>query len=386
MKATGFVPPPYPYDRLNELKPLAADFDGGLIDLSIGTPRDPSPEAVAVALAPLVEPPALGPEVGYPPSIGVPSLRESARDWMHRRFEVELGAEHLGICIGTKEIVASTPHYLHMRYPDRDTVLYPEISYPTYAMGATFAGCRSVAVPVDEQWRLRLDAIDPADAARALCLWVNSPGNPAGGLDDLDAAATWGRSNDVLVLSDECYIEYTWANPYGLDRANGVVGRSILESGTEGVLAVHSLSKRSNFAGGRIGFYAGDADLVYYLSEMRKHAGMMPPGPMQAAGAAAFADDAHVDVQRARYSERLELLAGILRRWGLDVSLPEGGFYLWIAAPEGDAWGLVERLIREGGVLASPGEFYGPAGTSYVRLALVESLERIEMIGTRLLG
>jgi len=366
--AEPYVPPPYPYDRLNTLKPRAEALEGGLIDLSIGTPRDPAPAAVTAALI------GSGTEVGYPPSAGVVDLRDAARGWFDRRFDVAVGADEIAACIGTKEFVASTPLYLHMRDPSRDTILYPEVAYPSYAMGATLAGCRAVPVAVDDQWRLRLDAVVPADRDRALAIWVNSPGNPAGGLDELDVAAAWGREHGVTVLSDECYIEFTWDGP----------GRSILESGTAGVVAIHSLSKRSNFAGGRIGVYAGDTELIWYLSEMRKHGGMMPPGPSQQAAIVAFGDDVHVDEQRERYAARLHRCAEILRSTGLTVELPSGGFYLWVAAPDGDAWALTEHLATVAGAIVSPGEFYGPAGSGFVRLAMVESLDRLELMAARL--
>jgi aspartate/methionine/tyrosine aminotransferase len=273
--------------------------------------------------------------------------------------------------MGTKELVAGIPHWLRLRSPHLDTVLYPAVSYPTYAMGATLAGCRAIAVPVDDGWRLRLDAIDPADAERAVCLWVNTPGNPAGGLDDLAAASAWGRAAGVPVLSDECYAEFTWDGP----------PRTILRHGTEGVLAVHSLSKRSNLAGARVGFYAGDLELVTYLAELRKHAGFMVPGPVQAAGAVAWADDAHVAAQRERYRERLDLLVDGLGELGLAATGPAGAFYVWAAAPDGDAWALAARLA-EAGVLVSPGEFYGEAGAGHVRIAAVQPTERIrEAVG-----
>lgn len=368
MTEPGFTPPPYPYDRLGPLKASAEAVPGGLIDLSVGTPFDPPPEAVVAALA---DPDAAR---AYPPSIGTPTYRSAAIGWLDRRLAVTVTPDELAACVGTKELVAGIPHWLRLRTPDRDTVLYPAVSYPTYAMGATLAGCRAVPVPVDDRWRIRLDAIDPADADRALCLWVNTPGNPAGGLDDLGAAAAWGRRHGVPVLSDECYVEFTWAGP----------PRSILQHGTDGVLAVHSLSKRSNLAGSRIGFYAGDADLVGYLSEVRKHAGFMPAGPDQAAGAVAWADDTHVEIQRARYRERLDLLAGALRGTGLDVADPDGAFYLWVPAPDGDAWALARRFAEEVGALVSPGEFYGEAAAGHVRLAVVQPTERLADLAGRL--
>lgn len=369
MTATpGFVPPPYPYDRLDEVKAVAAAHAGGCVDLSIGTPCDPPPASVLEALA------GSGAERGYPTSPGSGAYREAAAGWLARRFGVEVPAGQVAACIGTKEYVALLPQLLHLRNPDRDTILYPAISYPTYEMGAILGGCRAVAVPVDEHWRIDLSRIAEADAARALALWVNTPGNPAGGLDDLDAAAAWGRARGVPVFSDECYIEFTWAG----------AGRSILRNGTEGVVAVHSLSKRSNLAGARAGFYAGDAELVTYLSEVRKHAGLMVPGPVQAAAIAAFADDTHVDAQRVRYRARLERVAALLGRLGIEAHLPDGGFYLWVAAPEGDAWGLTRRLATELGILVSPGEFYGAAGAGHIRIAVVQPDAQLDLVEARL--
>ena len=366
----GYVPPPYPYDRLDELAAVAAAHDGGMVDLSIGTPCDPPPTSVMEAMA------RSGTARGYPPSIGTAAYRAAAAGWLARRFGVDIDPDQVAACVGTKELVAGLPHLMRLRRPDRDTVLYPAISYPSYAMGADLAGCRAVPVAVDDRWCIDLGSIDPADANRALCLWVNTPGNPAGGLDDLAAAADWGRARGIPVLSDECYIEFTWDGS----------GRSILTSGTDGVLAVHSLSKRSNLAGVRAGFYAGDADLVVYLRELRKHGGFMVPGPVQEAAVVAFDDDAHVDEQRDRYRSRLARLAGILDRMGIDAPLPQGGFYLWVRAPRGDAWGLARRLAAEAGMLVSPGEFYGPAGAGHVRIAAVQPDERLATAEARIGG
>jgi succinyldiaminopimelate transaminase len=363
--AEGFRPPPYPYDRLSELKALASSLPGGVVDLSIGTPIDPPPPAVVAALA------ASDSERGYPPSIGTVAFREAAARWVARRFAVELDAGLVGACIGTKEFVGTLPQWLKLRSPERDTVLYPAVSYPTYSMGATLAGCRSVAVPMTSDGRLQLDAVEPADAERALVLWVNSPGNPTGGVDDLGAVSGWGRAHGVPVFSDECYVEFTWSG----------AGHSVLEHGVDGVVAVHSLSKRSNLAGVRVGFYAGDPDLVRYLHEVRKHVGMMVPGPAQAAGVVALDDDAHVELQRRRYRRRLERTAEILGAWSdRPITLPAGGFYLWFDA--GDGWDFTERLAAAGGALVSPGEFYG--AERHVRVAVVQPDERIELVAERL--
>jgi aspartate/methionine/tyrosine aminotransferase len=339
-----------------------------VIDLSIGTPFDPPPASVIEALG------HSGTERGYPPSIGTPAFRQAAADWLNRIAGTDISPDMVRATIGSKEVVAGLPHWLKLRRPDLDTVLYPAVSYPSYAMGARLANCRAVPVPVNSNWQIDLGAIDPADAARALCLWVNTPGNPAGGIDDLDAAAEWGRANSVPVFSDECYIEFTWHGP----------PRSILAAGIDGVVAVHSLSKRSNLAGARAGFFAGDGDLVDYLGEVRKHAGFMPPGPVQAAAVAAFADQDHVVEQGRRYVERLELGIEMLAAVGVEAPMPEGGFYLWAPAPDGDAWALTERLAVEAGVLVSPGEFYGSQGAGHVRLAMVQPNEKLELATRRL--
>ena len=359
---TGFVPPPYPYDRLDEIVALAGKHAGGAVDLSIGTPGDPPPAELIAALS---DPIAAR---GYPPSIGTKALREAAADWISRRLggTADPGAE-LAACVGTKEFVASVPQYLKLRDPSRDTILYPAISYPTYEMGAILAGCRAVAYR-------ELDEIADADAERALAVWVNSPGNPTGALEDLPAAAAWGRERDVPVLSDECYAEFTWTT----------APTTILASGTQGVLAVHSLSKRDNFAGARIGFYAGDAALVDYLREVRKHAGLMAPGPVQRAAVIALADDAHVEVQRGRYLTRLIRLREILGAAGYPGELPDGAFYLWVPVPGGDAWAAARDLAERAGIVVSPGEFYGHVSAGFIRVAAVQLGDRIELAASRL--
>ncbi|MEY2400025.1 MAG: hypothetical protein QOJ08_136 [Ilumatobacteraceae bacterium] len=367
VESAGFVPPPYPYDRLDRLVPIAQALDGGAVDLSIGTPCDPPIDSVIAALS------TSNAERGYPPSIGSDTLRQAIRSWLDRRFDIDVPLAQLAACIGSKEFVATTPQYLRLRTPSKDTVLFPAVAYPTYEMGATLAGCRAVAVPCRPDGALDFSSISAADAARALMLWVNSPSNPTGALTDLGEAAAWGRINDVPVFSDECYVEFVWDGP----------ASTILHHGFDGVVAVHSLSKRSNLAGVRVGFYAGDADIVGYLKEVRKHVGMLVPGPAQAAAAVALGDDAHVALQRDRYRRRLERLGKVFSVWsGVDIPFPAGGFYLWFDA--GDGWEFAERLAREGGALVSPGDFYGAGGAQNVRAAVVQPDDRIELVAGRL--
>ena len=363
----SFVPPPYPYDRLSAIKAAAEGHEGGAIDCSIGTPVDPPPDEVIAELAL-----AAGAR-SYPPSIGSVAYRVAIQSWLERRFAVQLERDAIAACVGTKEFVASIAQYLHLRYPDKDTVLYPAISYPTYAMGATLAGLR--AVPVDVVGgRLDLSSIAAADVERALLLWSNSPSNPTGSLDDLAAVAAWGAQTGVLVACDECYAEFTWS-----DRP-----RSILEFSTTGVLAVHSISKRSNLAGVRAGFFAGDADLVDYLRSVRQHAGLMVPGPVQAAVAVAFGDDAHVRDQRAVYFERLAMMSEALTVAGVSAPMPEGGFYLWCHRDGDDGWQLAQWIAEVSGLVTSPGELYGDRGRDFVRLAVVQPTATLALAARRL--
>jgi len=390
--ARSFALSPYPYDRLADLERVASLHPGGAVDLSVGTPCDPPPAEVVVALS------ASGAEAGYPASIGSLQLRQAAVAWLSRRFGIELSASEIAACVGTKEFVASTAWYMRLVSPERDTVLCPSLAYPTYAMGASLAGCRAVGVPASPDGGLDLEAVPAEEAASALLLWVNSPANPSGRTSDLKAVAEWGRRHRVPVFSDECYAEFTW---------NGQP-RTILEHGVEGVVAVHSLSKRSNLAGLRVGFYAGDPEIVSFLREVRKHAGLMVPGPVQHAATHALLDDAHVALQRARYQKRMERLREAFLAADMPCGLPEGGFYLWVevpdwlvstegsprasdAAPKGAvvhppsrAWVLTCALAKAAGILVSPGDFYGADGMGHIRVAAVQPDDRIELACERL--
>ena len=378
MAETGFVPPPYPHDRLRELRVVADAVPGGVVDCSVGTPVDPMPEVAQRALGD-----AAAAATGYPAAIGAPAYREAAAAWVARRFGVAVSPDAVLACIGTKELVASLPRVLSLRDPSRDTVLYPGVAYPTYEMGARLAGLRAVPVPLDERWHLDLSRISEADAARALVIWVNEPGNPTGasaGPQHLRAVVDWARECGAIVASDECYAEFTYD-----EAGSPAAPATVLSAGHDRVLAVHSLSKRSNMAGLRAGFVAGDAALVSYLGELRKHAGLMTPAPVQAAATAALADDAHVDEQRARYARRRKQAEEALREWGLVHDGGSSTFYLWLRAAEGgeDGWSITRRLAEQG-LLVAPGDLYGPDGSAHVRLSLTQTDDRLALAFERL--
>ncbi len=283
--------PDFPWDRLTPFKERAAAHPGGIVDLSIGTPVDPTPPVIADALAAAADSP------GYPLTTGAPATRDALVAWVTRRLGAPAGTDVLPT-IGTKEFVAWLPTLLGLGPADR--VVIPELAYPTYDVGARLAGAQVLVAD-------SLTAIGPA---RVSLLWLNSPSNPTGKVlpvDHMAKVVSWARERGVLVVSDECYYELGWT-----EQPVSVLHPDVCGGDPTGVIALHSLSKRSNLAGYRFGFAAGDPAVIAALLEVRKHAGMMVPGPVQAAAIAALGDDAHVVAQRAVYRARREVLIAAL--------------------------------------------------------------------------
>lgn len=354
--------PEFPWDRLAPYGELAREHPGGIVDLSIGTPVDPTPEVVQQALRAAADAP------GYPLTVGTSALRDALVAWTRRRLGADLTAAQVLPSIGSKELVALLPSLLGLEPGTQ--VLLPRLAYPTYDAGVRLAGCEPV--PTD----------DPTshDPSRVGLVWLNSPSNPTGEVLDADrlrAVVDWGRQHGVLVASDECYLELGWeVEPVS------VLHPSICGEQPDGVLALHSLSKRSNLAGYRAGFAAGDDVVVAVLIEARKHLGLMTPTPVQAALVAALGDDAHVVEQKARYARRRTLLKTAVEAAGFTVEHSEAGLYLWCTRGE-PCWETVAALA-DIGVLVAPGEFYGDAGARHVRMALTVSDERAEVGAQRL--
>jgi succinyldiaminopimelate transaminase len=384
MPEAGFVPPPYPQDRLAELRSVAAAVPGGAVDCSVGDPVDPMPDVAVRALTA-----AAASATGYPPSVGTPGFRSAAAGWIGRCFGARVAPDDVIACVGTKEVVAALPRLLSLRDPSRDTVLYPSVAYATYEMGARLAGLRPIPIPVDDDWLLDVTRVEDRDADRALIVWLNEPTNPTGASmarRRLEQLVTWARGHGAIVASDECYAEFTYD-----DAGEPAPPVTALAGGTEGVLAVHSLSKRSNMAGLRVGFVAGAPDLVAYLGLVRRHAGLIVPTPVQAAAAAALDDDKHVREQQARYAKRRRLALGGLGRWGVEHVGGPSTFYLWLrgagAGPHAgcDGWELAARLAAAG-LVVMPGELYGAPGAGHVRMALTQSDDRLALALDRLSG
>lgn len=357
--------PVFPWDTLADAAAVARAHPGGIVDLSVGTPVDPVAPVIQEALCAAAAVP------GYPWTAGTPELRAAAVAALARRYGITGLAESAVLpVIGTKELIAWLPTLLGLG--SDDLVVYPELAYPTYEVGARLAGTRLLAAD-------SLTQIGPQSAA---VLFLNSPSNPTGrvlGLDHLRKVVAWARERGTLVVSDECYLGLAWdAQPYS------VLHPQVCDGDHTGLLAVHSLSKSSSLAGYRAGFVAGDAALVAELLAVRKHAGMMVPGPVQAAMVAALDDDEHERLQRERYAGRREVLMAAFTSAGFTIEHSEAGLYLW--ATRGEPCRDTVDWLAQRGILVAPGDFYGAAGARHVRVAMTATDERVQAAAERLAG
>ena len=360
--------PDSPWDTRAGAMARAGEHPGGMVDLSVGTPVDPVPEIGRRALAAATEWP------GYPTVLGTPALQDAMAAYLTERLGVvDPGVTPTGDrpvvavpAIGTKEIVADLPHQLGLG-PD-DTLVIPEVAYPTYAVGGELARCRIVLCD------------DPGQAPPAAMAWINSPSNPTGAVASpelLRGWVEWARANDAILAADECYLEFGWdADP------QSILHPDICGDSHANLLIAHSLSKRSNLAGYRAGFVAGDPVLLAELLEVRKHSGFMMPGPMQEVMVELLGDHRHVEEQRERYRTRRELLRPALERVGFTIHHSEAGLYLW--ATRGEPCRDSVAVLAEQGILVAPGDFYGQVSGEFVRIAMTATDERVQAAAERL--
>ncbi|AZA11150.1 succinyldiaminopimelate transaminase [Corynebacterium gerontici] len=350
--------PDFPWNLLEPAKQRAAEHPDGMINLSVGSPIDEVAPGIQLALAEAAAP------GGYPQTIGTPELREAITASLQRRYQVQ-GAPGVLPVIGTKEAIALLPMLLGIR----GTVLIPEVAYPTYEVAALVAG----ATPLRA-------STPPEDASGIDLVFINSPSNPTGAvstLEELRAWVAWGREHNVIIASDECYLGLCWEG-----EALSILHPDVCDGDFSNLLAIHSLSKTSNLAAYRSGFFAGDEALLAELTEVRKHTGLMMPGPIQAATVAALNDDAQEELQQLRYAKRRAVLYRALSDASFRIEHSQAGLYLWITRDE-DCWDTVQ-WFAERGVLVAPGEFYGPEGQRFVRVALTAPMEQIEQVAARL--
>ena len=347
--------PDFPWDALAPYGAIAKKHPQGAIDLSVGTPVDPTPEFIQKAFQEASNSPS------YPVTVGTPELREAITAWA-KKYLGATGDFAVLPLIGSKEFVAWLPTFI-----EAQSVLFPDVAYPTYLVGSLLAEAKATPVSIDAvQW-------PQADMA-----WVNSPSNPTGRVhseSEFKAAIDWSRKNQSVVVSDECYLEF----------GDSVKPTSILNytgGDNTNILAVFSLSKRSSMAGYRAAFIVGDPALIARILEVRKHAGMMVPLPVQVAMVAALSDESHVAEQRARYNARRATLTPALQSAGFSIENSEAGLYIWATRNE-NCWDSVSWLA-ERGVIATPGIFYGELGASHIRIAMTATDAQIAEAAARI--
>lgn len=354
--------PDFPWNALLPYRETAAAHPDGVVDLAIGSPVDPVPVLIRDALAAAVDSP------GYPQTQGSLELRQAIVGWYARRG-VEIDPPNTIPTIGSKEFIATLPTLLGLG--PGDVVVFPTVAYPTYEVGARIAGTDVLRSDEPDEW-----------PTNTRLVWLNSPGNPDGRVHDhayLRRAVVRARELGAVIASDECYTELNWE---GDAPTPSILDPEVTQGSRRLTLAVHSLSKRSNVAGYRAGFVAGCSDLVGEILEARKHAGLIPPAPVQHAMAVALGDDAHVRAQKSVYGARRGRLAAALTTAGFRIDESRAGLYLWATRGE-DCWVTVSALADRG-ILVTPGVFYGEAGRDHVRISLTATDERIGAAAARL--
>jgi succinyldiaminopimelate transaminase len=341
--------PDFPWDSLEPYRVAASQHSGGVIDLSVGSPIDDTPEVARHALEAASNAPS------YPLTAGSTELRHAIASWWERRRNTgALGVGNVIPTIGSKEMVGLLPTLLGLR--SGDVVVIPSIAYPTYAIGAHLSDATVVVSDDPDQW--------PEQTA---LIWLNTPGNPTGqvlSIEYLRKAVAKARALGAVLVSDECYAEMPWDG----NRVPSLLDQEVTEGNLKGVLALYSTSKQSNLAGYRAAVMAGDQTLVEQILLVRKHVGLIPPAPIQAALVAVLGDDEHVVLQKERYRSRRMVLLEAFVNAGFTIEHSEAGLYLWATRGE-DCWDTV-AWCADRGVLVTPGIFYGDAGAQHVRIAL----------------
>lgn len=356
--------PEFPWNRLAPLWEIARAHPGGPIDLSVGAPVDPTPAVVREALTRAVDAP------GYPPTEGSPELRQAVVDYLARRGGVRcLSSDMVLATIGSKEAIGQLPAFLGLG--SSDAVAIPDVGYPTYEIGA---------LSVHAEVQRYLDPMD-VDTDNVAVMWINSPSNPEGRILDtaeLRTLVSRALASGTLLVSDECYLDFGWDRP-----ATSVMHPEVCDDDPSGLLISSSLSKRSNLAGYRAGFLAGDPTLICSLLEYRRHMGHMVPLPVQAAMTAALLNDEHVTEQRERYLRRRRILKPALQTAGFSVDHSEGGLYFWVRRDSENCWQLADWFARLG-IICVPGEVYGDSGRQHVRLSITVTDEQVAEVASRL--
>jgi succinyldiaminopimelate transaminase len=359
--------PDYPWKSLKPYSEKAAKHKDGAIDLSVGSPIDPTPESVQQALKKFSNAP------GYPSTAGTLEFRESVVEWFSRRRAVPgLDPDQVMPTIGSKELISWLPTFLGLG--PGDVVIQPKVAYTAYAVGAALSGATLVSEDNPDNW-----------PENTKLIWINSPGNPDGKVLDVAGftkAVARARELGALLASDECYAELGWSDPWDKETIPSVLDPRVCGDSHDGILCVYSLSKQSNMAGYRAAFAVGAKELIRDLVNLRMHTGMIMPLPTQQAVIAALADSTHVAAEKEIYSKRRATLLAAVTSYGFEVTDSEAGLYLWATLGQ-DCWGTVDQMAALG-IVVVPGSFYGEHATKHVRFSLTATDGDISQAALRL--
>ena len=357
--------PEYPWQKLKPYQAIAEKHANGMVDLSVGSPVDPTPKIIQDAIRDSTNAP------GYPSTGGSLEFRTAVAEWFGRRRGVELTADQVMPTIGSKEFISFLP--LMLGLGKGDVVVQPSVAYTAYVVGAALCGAEIISEDDPAKW-----------PENTKLIWINSPGNPDGRVLDvaeMQAAVARARELGAVLASDECYAELGWCQ-WAETRIPSVLDPRVCEGSYENLLAIYSLSKQSNLAGYRAAFAAGPEALIKGLVNIRMHSGLIMPAPVQKAVIAALGDEEHVSVEREIYRNRREVLLEAVKAYGFEIAESQAGLYLWATLGE-DCWVTVKRMA-DLGILVVPGEFYEAGGSKYVRFSITATDEKISEGAARL--
>jgi succinyldiaminopimelate transaminase len=357
--------PEYPWQKLKPYQAIAEQHEKGMVDLSIGSPVDPTPKIIQDAIRDSTNAP------GYPSTGGSLEFRTAVAEWFGRRRGVELTVDQVMPTIGSKEFISFLP--LMLGLGKGDVIVQPSVAYTAYVVGAALCGAEIISEDDPAKW-----------PENTKLIWINSPGNPDGRVLDvaeMKAAVSRARELGAVLASDECYAELGWGH-WAETRIPSVLDPRVCEGSYENLIAIYSLSKQSNLAGYRAAFAAGPEALIKGLVNIRMHSGLIMPAPVQKAVIAALGDEEHVAVEREIYRKRREVLLAAVKAYGFEIAESQAGLYLWATLGE-DCWVTVKRMA-DLGILVVPGEFYEAGGSKYVRFSITATDEKISEGAARL--
>ena len=366
--------PPYPMSELAATARRLREQGHAVFDFGIGDPLDPTPDFIRRALVEAV------PDVSqYPTAVGQPQLRRAAAGWLRRRLGVAVDPDTEVLpTSGSKEAIFHLPLLVIDPASRRRGVLFGEPGYPVYERGGALAGAEPMALPLTSDTGFLLDpaALPKSDAERVALVWVNYPHNPTGAVADLEdhrRLLAWCREREVVLCSDECYIDTYYGDgaPPSLLQVAG--------DDRSGVLGFFSCSKRSGMTGYRSGFVAGDARLITAYAKLRASIGTASQDFVQHAAIAAWSDDRHAAHRRKLFTAKREVFDRLFEEIGVEVAGSRATFYLWLRTPAGMTGDKYCLRLLDAGIIATPGASFGPAGEGYVRLALAPPLDHCEL-------